>query len=72
MFLIQINGKHLDKIIASSVEKVTKKSGDKLKLHVTRTILAMPKRCDSKVGPAFCHFDYHYTELMKELTWEHD
>lgn len=49
-FFPQINGKHLDKIIGSSVDKVTKKSGDKLKLHVTRTILAMPKNCELKVG----------------------
>ena len=48
--LPQINGKHLDKIIAASVEKVTKKSIDKLKLHVTRTIQARPRMCDAKVG----------------------
>ncbi|XP_078384398.1 uncharacterized protein LOC144666866 isoform X1 [Oculina patagonica] len=47
-YIMKMNGKHLDKIIASSVEKVTKKSGDKLKLHVTRTIVAMPKNCEFK------------------------
>lgn len=47
-YVMKINGKHLDKIIAASVEKVTKKSGDKLKLHVTRTIHARPRMCESK------------------------
>ncbi|XP_015755049.1 PREDICTED: uncharacterized protein LOC107334614 isoform X1 [Acropora digitifera] len=47
-YIMKINGKHLDKIIAASVEKVTKKSMDKLKLHVTRTIQARPRMCDSK------------------------
>lgn len=47
---MQINGKHLDKIIAASVEKVTKKSGDKLKLHVSRTIQTNQRMCELKVG----------------------
>ena len=42
------------------MEKVTKKSGDKLKLHVTRTILAMAKSCELKVGALSCLFLYRY------------
>ncbi|CAH3197016.1 unnamed protein product, partial [Porites evermanni] len=47
-YVMKINGKHLDKIIASSVEKVSKKNGDKLKLHVSRTIQAKPGMCEFK------------------------
>lgn len=67
-FSPQINGKHLDKIIGSSVDKVTKKSGDKLKLHVTRTILAMPKNCELKVGMSCCLFNVHDQWIDKQWT----
>lgn len=51
-YVMKINGKHLDKIIAASVEKVTKKSGDKLKLHVARTIQARSRTCEVKTVSA--------------------
>ena len=57
--MLQINGKHLDKIIAASVEKVTKKSGDKLKLHVARTIQARSRMCEVKVGT------FHWYQLFR-------
>ena len=50
------------------MEKVTKKSGDKLKLHVTRTILALPKNCEFKVGAPSCQFDYNCTELVIDIS----
>ncbi|EDO46339.1 predicted protein [Nematostella vectensis] len=48
-YILKMNGKHLDKIIASSIEKVIKKSGDKMKFHITRMIQASSRHGTSKV-----------------------
>ncbi|XP_032219034.2 uncharacterized protein LOC5518384 [Nematostella vectensis] len=51
-YILKMNGKHLDKIIASSIEKVIKKSGDKMKFHITRMIQASSRHGTSKdFGP---------------------
>lgn len=68
-FVLQINGKHLDKIIAASVEKVTKKSGDKLKLHVARTIQARSRTCEVKVSISHWYQFANSSDCSPLISW---